>query len=86
MLGATVANLRGLVRMSYGCGEQNMVNFAPTVFVSSYLQSVGQLTGERRRKAIDFIFQGTLDYALRNKDIFKVYTLDTEIILNEYRQ
>ncbi|XP_064610067.1 CD109 antigen-like [Liolophura sinensis] len=58
VLGGTVSNLAGLVRMSYGCGEQNMVNFAPTVFVSTYLQSVGQLTGERRRQAIDFISQG----------------------------
>lgn len=37
-----------------------MVNFAPTVFVSKYLESVGQLTGERREDAIDYIFRGGL--------------------------
>ncbi|XP_064607619.1 CD109 antigen-like [Liolophura sinensis] len=58
VLGSTVANLAGLVRMSYGCGEQNMVNFAPTVAVAKYLESVGQLTGEKKEDAINYISSG----------------------------
>uniref|UniRef100_A0A1I8HNJ2 Alpha-macroglobulin n=1 Tax=Macrostomum lignano TaxID=282301 RepID=A0A1I8HNJ2_9PLAT len=33
VLGASVTNLERLLRMPYGCGEQNMINFAPAVFV-----------------------------------------------------
>lgn len=58
LLSSTLNNLSNLLRMSYGCGEQNMINFAPSVFVANYLDSVGQLTGERRSTALDIIQSG----------------------------
>ena len=39
-MGPTVDNLDKLVRMPYGCGEQNMISTAPSVFVSEYLKSL----------------------------------------------
>ena len=33
LLGPTLENLGSLVRMPYGCGEQNMLNFAPNIFI-----------------------------------------------------
>ena len=32
------------VRMPYGCGEQNMVNFVPTIVVRNYLDVTNRLT------------------------------------------
>ena len=36
-------NLQHLVNMPYGCGEQNMLNFAPTIYVAKYLQQTNQI-------------------------------------------
>lgn len=38
LLGPTIKNLDNLVRMPYGCGEQNMVNFVPNILVVKYLE------------------------------------------------
>ena len=42
-LSQTLEGLEGLLRMPFGCGEQNMILFAPNVFVARYLQETGQL-------------------------------------------
>ena len=43
VLSQTLEGLENLLQMSYGCGEQNMVLFAPNVFVARYLEQTGQL-------------------------------------------
>ncbi|KAK3607704.1 hypothetical protein CHS0354_016728 [Potamilus streckersoni] len=58
LMGPTINGLENLLQMSYGCGEQNMINFAPNVFVSKYLKTVGSLTPDLESKAKDFILQG----------------------------
>ncbi|MYB47690.1 MAG: hypothetical protein F4X72_00175 [Dehalococcoidia bacterium] len=45
-LSQTLEGLEDLLRMSYGCGEQNMLNFAPNVFVARYLEQTGKLNPE----------------------------------------
>ena len=37
----TIEGLEGLLRMPFGCGEQNMILFAPNVFVARYLRETG---------------------------------------------
>ncbi|KAK3607698.1 hypothetical protein CHS0354_016722 [Potamilus streckersoni] len=54
----TINGLENLLQMSYGCGEQNMINFAPNVFVSNYLKTVGSLTPHLESKVKDFILKG----------------------------
>jgi CD109 antigen len=44
--------------MPYGCGEQNMISTAPSVFVYRYLLSVGKLTNEIKEKAENFMRKG----------------------------
>ncbi|XP_076059567.1 alpha-2-macroglobulin-like protein 1 [Oratosquilla oratoria] len=46
LLGPTLANVDRLVRMPFGCGEQNLVLFAPNIFVMQYLEASQQLTPE----------------------------------------
>ena len=46
------------MRMPYGCGEQNMVNFAPNIYVLKYLQTVNQLTKSLENKAKGFMIKG----------------------------
>ena len=44
--------------MPYGCGEQNMINFAPAVFIYRYLLQTSQLTPEIEAKALKIIETG----------------------------
>lgn len=54
LLGPALDNLDNLVRLPFGCGEQNLILFAPNIHVISYLDATrGQLTNpELRKKAI----------------------------------
>ncbi|KAK3869382.1 hypothetical protein Pcinc_025298 [Petrolisthes cinctipes] len=58
LLGPTLENLGSLVKMPYGCGEQNMLNFSPNIFILQYLEASGQTTPEIAEKAIDYMKQG----------------------------
>ncbi|VDK43328.1 unnamed protein product [Gongylonema pulchrum] len=41
-MGPILANIDTLVRMPYGCGEQNMINFVPNIVVIGYLKATKQ--------------------------------------------
>lgn len=58
VLGSTVQNLDSLIRMPYGCGEQNMLNFVPNIVVLDYLKGTGQLTSKIEEKAKKFMESG----------------------------
>ncbi|XP_058980696.1 thioester-containing protein 1 allele S1 [Musca domestica] len=47
-LAPTLKNLNALVLMPTGCGEQNMVNFAPNVLVLQYLRATGKYFKEKQ--------------------------------------
>ena len=57
-LSQTLEGLEGLLRMPFGCGEQNMVLFAPNVFVARYLEETGQLKPEVMAKAEHLMMTG----------------------------
>ena len=57
-LSQTLEGLEGLLRMPFGCGEQNMILFAPNVFVARYLQETGQLKPEVMAKAEHLMVTG----------------------------
>lgn len=47
----TINGLDTLLQMPFGCGEQNMIAFAPDVFITKYLKNSGQLKPEIMAKA-----------------------------------
>lgn len=57
-MGPTLNNLDKLLRLPFGCGEQNMIHFAPNVFVLKYLQKTRQLSPEVENEATDYLLQG----------------------------
>ena len=59
LLGPVFENLEDLLRMPYGCGEQNMLYFAPNVFLIDYLQRTDTYTEEVAEKAENFMLTGT---------------------------
>ena len=54
----TIEGLESLLRMPFGCGEQNMILFAPNVFVARYLKETGQLKPEVMAKAEHLMITG----------------------------
>ncbi|XP_024134100.1 C3 and PZP-like alpha-2-macroglobulin domain-containing protein 8 isoform X2 [Oryzias melastigma] len=58
VMGPTLNNLDNLLRLPFGCGEQNMIHFAPNVFVLKYLQKTRQLSQEVENEATDYLLQG----------------------------
>jgi len=58
LVAQSINGVDDLLHMPYGCGEQNMIFFAPDVEVLRYLDATGQLTPEVRAKAEHFITCG----------------------------
>ncbi|PWA16432.1 hypothetical protein CCH79_00004627, partial [Gambusia affinis] len=58
ILALSIENLDSLVQLPTGCGEQNMVHFAPSIFVLQYLEKSGQDDEGIRNKALRSLMQG----------------------------
>jgi CD109 antigen len=58
IMGSVLSNLEGLVKMPYGCGEQNMVNFVPNIVVVNYLNATQRSEPQLVNKAIQFMQRG----------------------------
>uniref|UniRef100_A0A667Y8V4 CD109 molecule n=1 Tax=Myripristis murdjan TaxID=586833 RepID=A0A667Y8V4_9TELE len=58
ILAPSIAGLGSLVRMPYGCGEQNMINFAPNIYVLRYLTATGQADAATAERAKAFMVTG----------------------------
>lgn len=54
----TIEGLEKLIQMPYGCGEQNMILFAPNVYVSQYLKETGQAKPEVLARAQTLMVTG----------------------------
>ncbi|KAL2311201.1 hypothetical protein Nmel_002893 [Mimus melanotis] len=58
IMGTAMQNLHQLLQMPFGCGEQNMVLFAPNIYVLDYLNKTGQLSEEVKSKATGYLVSG----------------------------
>ncbi|XP_062515710.1 C3 and PZP-like alpha-2-macroglobulin domain-containing protein 8 [Corticium candelabrum] len=68
-MGPAVNSLGSYLRMPYGCGEQNMINFAPAVVIKRYLRLTNRLTPELDSKATHYMeigYQRELGYQRYN--------------------
>ncbi|RLU17946.1 hypothetical protein DMN91_010186 [Ooceraea biroi] len=65
ILGPSIPNLANLIRMPFGCGEQNMLNFVPNIVILNYLKNTNQLTQAVQSKALKYLdigYQQELTY------------------------
>ncbi|KAJ8029030.1 Murinoglobulin-1 [Holothuria leucospilota] len=58
LVGNTLSNVEDLIRMPYGCGEQNLVSMVPNIVALQYLQSVGESSSEIEEQAKRYILSG----------------------------
>ncbi|XP_057327735.1 CD109 antigen-like isoform X1 [Microplitis mediator] len=69
ILGPSIPNLANLIKMPFGCGEQNMLNLVPNIVILNYLKNTNQLTQAIQGKALKYLevgYQQELTY--RHKD------------------
>ncbi|EJD75505.1 A-macroglobulin complement component family protein [Loa loa] len=58
LLGSALANIDSLIRMPYGCGEQNMLNFVPNIAVLRYLKITKRAETQIENKAKKYMESG----------------------------
>ena len=58
VMGPSLSGLDSLLKLPTGCGEQNMVKFAPNIFVMKYLKKTNSSTGDISLKAMEFLQTG----------------------------
>ncbi|NWX48156.1 OVOS protein, partial [Steatornis caripensis] len=58
IMGTAMQNVHQLLQMPFGCGEQNMVLFAPNIYILDYLNKTRQLSEEVKAKAIGYLVSG----------------------------
>lgn len=71
IMGRAMKNVEKLLRMPYGCGEQNMALLAPNIYILQYLMNTDQLTLAIKEKSNKFLTSGrcliTLQYCNQKK-------------------
>ncbi|XP_074548556.1 CD109 antigen [Halichoeres trimaculatus] len=58
ILGLSIKNLDSLIQLPLGCGEQNMIRFAPSIYVLRYLDKSGRDDKEIRSRALGYMIEG----------------------------
>ncbi|XP_052281092.1 CD109 antigen-like [Dreissena polymorpha] len=58
LFGPSLEHLDHLLQMPYGCGEQNMVRFAPAVAAATYLKATSRLSETLQRRVIEIMETG----------------------------
>lgn len=58
VMGPAMSDLDQLLKLPTGCGEQNMLKFAPNIFIMQYLTGTNQVNLEIKAKATEFMTTG----------------------------
>lgn len=58
LIGPGLSNVDDLLRLPYGCGEQNMVNLVPNIVILNYLKNTRRLRDIQRTRAVRNIENG----------------------------
>lgn len=58
IMGQALQNLDDMIRVPFGCGEQNMISLVPNIYALSYMKAAGIVKAEIESKAIKNMQQG----------------------------
>jgi CD109 antigen len=81
VMGPVLSNIENLVRMPYGCGEQNMLNFVPNIVVLRYLRAISRAEPSLEAKAKKYMeagYQRELTYKRRDNSFSAFGESDSE--------
>lgn len=65
----SIRHLDSLVQMPLGSGEQNMIQFAPSIYVLLYLDKSTQDNQDLWTKALGYVKEGKLTIAVYGKHL-----------------
>lgn len=57
-MGPSISGITSLIKMPYGCGEQNMITFVPNIFAIKYLETINNLKTSDLSKAQEYMIAG----------------------------
>ena len=77
-MGQSLDGLGNLLQMPYGCGEQNMLHFAPDVYILKYFDATGRTNGSVVEKAKRFINEGIVDSAANDPPVLGISVFAVE--------
>lgn len=63
IIATAIEHMNLLVQKPLGCGEQNMIHFAPSVYVLQYLDMSAQDDEDIRSRALRFMMEGKQPFA-----------------------
>lgn len=63
IMATAIEHMNLLVQKPLGCGEQNMIHFAPSVYVLHYLDMSAQDDKDIRSRALHFMMEGKPTFA-----------------------
>ncbi|XP_067663567.1 CD109 antigen-like [Haliotis asinina] len=75
LLGPSLDGMENLLSLPTGCGEQNMLKFAPNIYIANYLMATKQMTSaleERIKTFLEVGYQRQLSYQ-RNDGSFSTF-------------
>ncbi|XP_046675493.1 CD109 antigen-like isoform X2 [Homalodisca vitripennis] len=58
VMSSSINNLANLIKMPFGCGEQNMLNFVPNIVVMEYLKNTQLMKGAIEHKILRYLEKG----------------------------
>ena len=67
ILGPSIGGLDSLIQLPAGCGEQNMINLAPNIYVLQYLNATGQADQDTVDRAVDYMMKGRTRAGVRSR-------------------
>lgn len=73
ILALSTNSLGSLLQMPLGSGEQNMIRFAPSIYVLQYLDKSTQDNKELRNSALDHMKEGEFTCVLYSMSTCKIY-------------
>ena len=65
-MGPSLTDLDKLLAMPYGCGEQNMLKFAPNIYILQYLTKTKQSSKEIEERARMFMVAGNVSKTIHH--------------------
>ncbi|ESO98776.1 hypothetical protein LOTGIDRAFT_231164 [Lottia gigantea] len=81
-LSSALQDIEKRIKRPYGCGEQNMINFVPNIYIWAYLHCTGQLTPAIQTKIKNYLEIGMLTaYVVRTFSEARQYIYVDEKIL-----
>lgn len=86
IMGSSLSNIDELLAMPYGCGEQNMLKFAPNIFIMNYLNHTNQVTGEIKDKALGYMRSGNIINHRTIQQVCSLFTLNYFNGIHSYKK